>query len=388
MAASPGPTDEERTGLALAGFLRASGPAETARCLAYIVDEVAMPVIARVLARKLAPGGGKKEEVEEVASRAKEQLLERLLNLRTATAGAPAGPADGRTPIRDLTAYAASLAYAAWARHLSSVQPGRAILGNRLRHLLEDRHGSRGFACWQGTTGERWCGFAAWHEPGSPDRQGNPHSSARLCRLTAEPMAAAREALGDSGDPRSCELEVLLKKLFLWVGAPVEWHDLSAAVFQICQAHWKTVAENADEAAGTLPDAGPTPHDQLHWKESLQWLWRQVEELPPRQRAAYLLHTHAVFEWEAAGIASVGDVADRLGLPREGLAGLWGRLPLDDLTIAEMLACTRQQVINLRRVARDTLGRAWQQWSATEAGLTPMPARSGRVISRAFSTLF
>jgi hypothetical protein len=40
-------------------------------------------------------------------------------------------------------------------------------------------------------------------------------------------------------------------------------------------------------------------------------------------------------------------------------------LPLDDLAIAGELNCTRQQVINLRRIARDSLSRAWAQFSAT-----------------------
>jgi hypothetical protein len=39
------------------------------------------------------------------------------------------------------------------------------------------------------------------------------------------------------------------------------------------------------------------------------------------------------------------------------LAGLWNDLPLDDNRIAALLACTRQQVINLRMSARKRLAK-------------------------------
>jgi hypothetical protein len=44
-------------------------------------------------------------------------------------------------------------------------------------------------------------------------------------------------------------------------------------------------------------------------------------------------------------------------MPDEVFAGLWSRLPLDDASIAELLNITRQQVINLRKCARERLAR-------------------------------
>jgi len=41
----------------------------------------------------------------------------------------------------------------------------------------------------------------------------------------------------------------------------------------------------------------------------------------------------------------------------EALAELWNSLPLDDHAIAARLGITRQQVINLRRAARERLAR-------------------------------
>ena len=48
---------------------------------------------------------------------------------------------------------------------------------------------------------------------------------------------------------------------------------------------------------------------------------------------------------------------DALALSVERLAEFFNRLPLDDATIAEHLNLTRQQVINLRKSARERLAR-------------------------------
>ena len=55
------------------------------------------------------------------------------------------------------------------------------------------------------------------------------------------------------------------------------------------------------------------------------------------------------------GLASIREIAGVLDIPAVEMAALWPRLPLDDLTIAERLACTRQQVINLRMAGRKRL---------------------------------
>jgi hypothetical protein len=99
------------------------------------------------------------------------------------------------------------------------------------------------------------------------------------------------------------------------------------------------------------------------WKEYLDWLWREIKSLSDRQRRAFLFHSDVLQELELLGIASIRVIAGPLNLTAQELAELWNRLPLDDLAIAKMLDCTRQQVINLRRVARDKLGEAWKIWS-------------------------
>jgi hypothetical protein len=55
---------------------------------------------------------------------------------------------------------------------------------------------------------------------------------------------------------------------------------------------------------------------------------------------------------------SIRTIALALGLSAEQLAAFWNQIPLDDFTNRENARLHRQQVINLRRVARDKLGQA------------------------------
>ena len=56
-------------------------------------------------------------------------------------------------------------------------------------------------------------------------------------------------------------------------------------------------------------------------------------------------------------IATFDQVAVALELAPERLAEIWSGLPLDDNSIAALLGVSRQQVINLRRAARERLAR-------------------------------
>ena len=46
-----------------------------------------------------------------------------------------------------------------------------------------------------------------------------------------------------------------------------------------------------------------------------------------------------------------------MGVPEDRFAELWNDLPLEDSAIAQLLGITRQQVINLRKTARERLAR-------------------------------
>jgi DNA-binding XRE family transcriptional regulator len=95
----------------------------------------------------------------------------------------------------------------------------------------------------------------------------------------------------------------------------------------------------------------------------LALLWKEICELRPLQRAALLLNLR-----DASGqdmlplltlvdVARLSEIAASLDMPVQEFAELWDRLPLDDATMAQRLGVTRQQVINLRKSARERLAR-------------------------------
>jgi hypothetical protein len=106
-----------------------------------------------------------------------------------------------------------------------------------------------------------------------------------------------------------------------------------------------------------------TVAEQVERRLFLEYVWTEIGKLPLRQRMALLLNLtdpagySVISLLPAIGIASLREIAESLGMSEEQLAGIWNQLPVDDRTIASYLGATRQQVINLRKTARERLAR-------------------------------
>jgi hypothetical protein len=96
-------------------------------------------------------------------------------------------------------------------------------------------------------------------------------------------------------------------------------------------------------------------------RPTLGRLWKEICELPLRQRVALLLALKdgegldAVSLLGNAGVATMREISEVLEMKPADLAAMWDDLPLDDAAIAERLGIARQQVINLRKSARQRL---------------------------------
>ena len=194
--------------------------------------------------------------------------------------------------------------------------------------------------------------------------------SPKLQWLIVDPVAAARDALVDL-DPAGFALPELVTRLVQWLGAPISLRDLTTALAELPGVAQAQATAGADPQVSI--DPRPSRAEDLIWKEYLAWLWRELGRHSTGQRRAFLLHSDLLLELDSLGLVSIRTAAAALGLSAKELTELWPRLPLDDLAIAQMLGSTRQQVINLRRVARDKLGVAWRTW---ELGAGNKPRRS------------
>ncbi|MGH7936152.1 MAG: hypothetical protein ACREF8_04005 [Chthoniobacterales bacterium] len=330
----------------LAPYL-AARPAEESRQLAELVTRHAGPLIDAILRGRLARDGGSEEifaDTEDAASAVREQLVRQLNALRE----------EAREPIRDFRAYVASTTYSAWAESLRARHPQRALFLNRLRYVLENRTPQKGFALWAHADGVKWCGFASW--AGKP-----AGTSPKLQWLLVDAEAAVREAVGGVV-PVQLLLPDLLARLFRWLGGPIELRDLTATLGEVLGVSRTPLHVAVSDDAAIDPRLSPL--EDAVWKEYLTWLWNEIGALSDRQRRVFLFHSDVLREFEMLDIASIRSIANVLEFEALALAELWNHLPLDDLTTAKMLACTRQQVINLRRVARTKLGEAWHAWNS------------------------
>ncbi len=319
--------------------LRALG-AEAARDeLGRLLLEEASPVFWRTIRAQLAelPPA----DQEEIHGNAMLGLTERL---QAWLAG------DPEIEIENLRAYAATTALNACRAHLRRRYPERTRLDNQLRYLL--RH-APGLALWEGVDGLR-CGLAGWRE-----------------QPPAEPPAAGRmptaAALGLERSAGELELVELLRRLLLWRGAPWRFRELLATVAELRgvrdQQPVSLTGDGEEDGGIDLAEERPDAERQLADRQFLVLLWREVVELPRGQRVALLLNLRdpsgrdLLALLPASGVASRSEVARRLELSEPELAEVWGRLPLEDQAIAALLGLNQRQVINLRKSARERLGR-------------------------------
>lgn len=342
----------------LAAYAAAPTDAEADAVLARLFEDHAAPVVARVVRRKLRGPGTDSSDAEDLRGQVMLQLLTRLAELR----------ADPQSrPIQNFAGYAAAAAYRACADYVRALYPQRHSLRNKLRYFLTHQ---TGYALWETPEGEWLGGRRGWQglPSGGGDNIGGSARGARFQELREDPRRAAGSAL-PGADPQAAGMEGLLSALFDYVGGPIELDDLVAALAEVWGVKEQQQAEPAREgeegtaAVELLAAPQPDLADELSQRMYLARLWQELLELPVRQRAALLLNLRdaqgasAVELFVITGVASPRDIASAVGMEPNEFAAIWNGLPLEDKAVAELLGATRQQVINLRKCARERLAR-------------------------------
>jgi len=163
-------------------------------------------------------------------------------------------------------------------------------------------------------------------------------------------------------DVQRLELHDLLTTIFSVAHAPLELDQLT----ELTAGLWGVEDHSAEPVDGnTLLDerlhADINPATIIERRQSLELLWREICQLPRRQRVALLLNLrnphgiNVITLLPATGVATFEQIAVALEIPIAEFEQLWAQLPLDDLYLADYLGATRQQVINLRKTARERL---------------------------------
>ena len=327
-------------------FIEESDEEKADLCLNRLIDEHAAPIVREILGSSLRfhfdVSGSSNQDAGDLFNDIVVNLVSRLRQIKHNPA--QAGIADFRS-------YVASTAHNACKFYLRQKFPRRSRLKNRLRYLLSHDHD---FTLWTTDTGFL-CGLAQWREQTT---FAPPGLLEKIRRDTGEWIREV--GLTSTGCSRG-ELTSLLKAIFQWCDMPVKLDHLVNVVADICR-----VKDLPDEALETLTNVA-TPvlgfETILELQRKLEMLWREICQLPRRQRIALLLNFRDSHGQELISllpytrVATIEEIAEALEIPLVEFLKLWNELPLEDLAIAKLLGVTRQQVINLRKCARERLER-------------------------------
>ena len=230
------------------------------------------------------------------------------------------------------------MAHVVWAEHCRAGQPARTRFLDQVRYLVENDESEDGVARWNDAAGVPVCGFMRWR---------GKRAATRL-EIAESALAEITSAVGRR------RARSAVRQLLRAAGSPIALRDLKEFLGRLLD---EALEQQRAAASPSAPATTAAPHAEIFHRENLRWLWAELGALPRRQRVAFVLHAPVTKEFEYEGIASIREIAELLGMEAEQLAGIWFRIPLDDRTIAELLAAKRQEVINLRKAARVTLGR-------------------------------
>lgn len=333
----------------LQSFLQATDEAESQSLMARLLSEYADPVIKEIIGYKMRASLDN-EEAEDIYNNAVMSLLTRLRAFKRQSE---------TNPVNNFRGYVATITYHACSNHLREKYPQRHILKNRLRYFLTHE---AGFALWENEQREWLCGLTVW-QASHP----LPVGSYQLQTLRENPNALFASSLLVE-DLHRTKLKELLTTIFEHLKSPVEIDDLVKLVADVCGIKDRAIAVDTGEEAPVnlselLPDTRTDIELEFEQRAYLKQLWLQICELPERQRRALLLNLKdaqggcGIALFPLTETATFRQLAQALLISVEELSELWGELPLDDLRVAALLGITRQQVINLRKSARERLAR-------------------------------
>ncbi len=318
-------------------FLNAPhGSAAEDDALRVLIDEVT-PVIEGVIRGRVFAAVAT-DERDDLFSETIVQLIRKLQEIKS----------EPRNPITNLSGYAAVTAFNVVHAHFRRAHPERQRLRNRIRHVVRTLPR---FAFWQSQSGHFVCGLAGWSatvsgESSEPDLD-------RIPPLPPPLSTAWNDAVGRPQITRA------LDHVFDHVREPVEIERLVEKLAELFQLPMTP----AQVTRGDKADETASAESSLVYRSALIEVWREVGLLPPRQRIALLLglrdeNGSAIMSLLILlRIARFDELAAAVELSAEELAAMWDRFPLPDVAIAERLGLSRQQVINLRKSARERLGR-------------------------------
>jgi hypothetical protein len=337
-------------------YLNEEDPSRAQACLEELVLEHVEPVVREITRRKsrcnqILGRSHEDQDEEDIRSEVVLQMISRLRDLRKSHA---------QTPIENFRGYVATTTYNVYFKYVRMKYPARWRLKNRIRYLLNH---APGFAIWQDEHKDYLCGLA-----GGGRGQASENPSSDRPRVDLDEFVHSLTPGKSVAEMNSADL---VKAILNWFSRPILIDELVRIVAELQGIRdLQPTHHRDDEGEGSgisvcdlLPDLGVDVVTEMEERSHLERLWMEICQLPQRQRVALLLNLRdaqardALILFTFTGIATPRRIAEALELPLEEFTALWNKLPLEDAAIATLLGITRQQVINLRKSARERLTR-------------------------------
>jgi RNA polymerase sigma factor (sigma-70 family) len=316
------------------------------------------PLIKQIIGQKLRcyltfkGESAQNQDAEDVFSEVRLKLIERLLNCKN-------NPQAKN--IENLRGYVASLTYYICNNYLRQKYPQRHSLKNNIRYLMKTYSE---FDIWE-KDGYWFCGLASWYN-----------------NIPSEEHLDAIEKLQNNiykylyENTQGTSIEKLhpadlLTLIFKFIKAPILIDDLVnilASAWGVKDHQAISYDINFNNGINVTNDQSVYINSELELRSYLKYLWEEITQLPQRQRVALLLNLKSnsgqdiITLFPATQTASIQQIAQILEIKIERFVEIWGNLPMEDSEIADLLGVTRQQVINLRKCARQRLQRKMQVW--------------------------
>jgi DNA-directed RNA polymerase specialized sigma24 family protein len=331
----------------LIAFVHSKSDCEQAE-LDQVLSTHAVPLAKKIIRHNFASlSPSDREDEEDLSSEVITRLLTRLWNLKEDPTA---------ESIQNLEDYVAVVTHNVWNTYLRRKFPERFRIKNRIRYVLTT---FPDFAIWKNVRASWYCGMSPW-------KGSIPTRDLETIEKLKENSALLR-SISKIKDPTESGLPDLLKQIFIASGHPLDVNDLATFIFTVsgCSEH-KVETEIGSEGSPVLaivPDQKQSTLQTLESRSFLQKIWEEIRQLPQLQRIALLLHLRdeegndVVSLLHSSRIATLRQIAAEIGMEPEQFAAMWNDLPLDDHRIASHLSMTRQQIINLRKSARERLAR-------------------------------
>lgn len=326
----------------LVPLMRARDEAESQRLLEHLVADHILPVSKEIIYHKLRThsGGQNQQDSEDLQN----NIVLKLLSTLRECKHNPQSKGIG-----NFRSYVAVTTYNACNEYLRQRYPQRHSLKNQLRYLFT--HVPQ-LAMWNSEDDKSVCGFIEMKTQkcviASQGEIINLTNNVRTMGFDSQPL-----------------IETVINILKL-LKAPVELDDLVSLVAEargIKDEAAQTEGEEGESLLEGIADGSPRIDRVVEQRFYLKRLWEEICELPVRQRLALLLNlkdeygNSQVEMLPFTGVATMRQIARVLGMSDEEFAELWNKLPMEDAQIAERLKLTRQQIINLRKAARQRLAK-------------------------------